>query len=89
METRIAVTSRTAGRQFTVQEYGGDHALHLYWRSELTDRAFRRLIPLCQYGLLYPERHDREMVSVNHLAPQGFCERCAACDGRIRRGEYR
>jgi hypothetical protein len=76
--------TRTAGWEFAVRKYAEDKALHLYRKSQLADPAYKVLIPLCQESKLYPARHDREMVSVNHMQPKGFCGSCASCDARIR-----
>src|SRR4030081_2727566 len=62
------------------REYRMDMQLHLYRRARLDDPAYRNLIPLCQENEMYPARHPRDMVAINQLSGNGFCDRCSSCD---------
>jgi hypothetical protein len=67
------------------REYGMDMQLHLYRRDQLADPRFVYLIPRCEESKMYPDRHPRDMVGINQLSGNGFCDRCASCDVADRR----
>jgi hypothetical protein len=67
------------------REYRMDMQLHLYRRAHLADPAHVYLFALCQESAMYPARHPRDMVAINQLSGNGFCDRCASCDVADRR----
>jgi hypothetical protein len=62
-----------------------DMQLHLYRREQLADSRFVYLISLCQENEMYPDRHPRNMVAINQLSGNGFCDRCVSRDVADRR----
>ena len=78
-------THADATHDTVTREYRMDTQLHLYRRAHLADARFRYVIPLCQESAMYPARHPRDLVAINQLSGNGFCDRCVSCDVADRR----
>jgi hypothetical protein len=73
-----------ADRDIVTREYRDDTQLHRYRSAHINDDRYRYVIPLCEEAEMYPDRHPRDLVAVNHLEG-GYLDRCSACDVAVRR----
>lgn len=68
-----------------------DGQVHDYLKRELADPAMQWLIPRCQEGALYPDRHPRVEISDGVPRQRGSshtCRGCLVCRRRSRIEEH-
>lgn len=101
MGTRITntaappVIAHASAVHFLLRTFIYDGALHFYRKSELADPDVAFLMPWCQEGSLYPDRHPRLEISTHEqktvTRPKGPCRTCTALwdYANDHRGEFR